>query len=31
MYRDVDYLRLQAKENITKYIDERLPEERKRR
>jgi hypothetical protein len=27
MYRDVDYLRPQAKENITKYIDERLPEE----
>jgi DNA-binding transcriptional regulator LsrR (DeoR family) len=25
--RDVDYLRQQAKENITKYIDERLPEE----
>jgi DNA-binding transcriptional regulator LsrR (DeoR family) len=25
--RDVDYLRQQAKENITKYVDERLPEE----
>jgi hypothetical protein len=25
--RDVDYLRLQAKENISKYVDERLPEE----
>src|SRR5918996_2499514 len=25
--RDVDYLRQQAKENIAKYIDERLPEE----
>jgi DNA-directed RNA polymerase specialized sigma subunit len=25
--RDVAYLRQQAKENITKYVDERLPEE----
>jgi hypothetical protein len=25
--RDVDYLRQQAKENITRYVDERLPEE----
>src|SRR5919106_6826998 len=25
--RDIDYLRQQAKENITRYIDERLPEE----
>ena len=25
--RDVDYLRQQAKENIAKYVDERLPEE----
>jgi DNA-binding transcriptional regulator LsrR (DeoR family) len=25
--RDVDYLRKQAKENITRYVDERLPEE----
>jgi hypothetical protein len=25
--RDIAYLRLQAKENIKKYIDERLPEE----
>ena len=25
--RDIDYLRLQAKDNITKYVDERLPEE----
>jgi DeoR/GlpR family transcriptional regulator of sugar metabolism len=25
--RDVDYLRQQAKENIARYIDERLPEE----
>ena len=25
--RDVDYLREQAKENIAKYVDERLPEE----
>ena len=25
--RDVDYLRQQAKENISKYVDERLPEE----
>jgi hypothetical protein len=25
--RDVDYLRQQAKENISRYIDERLPEE----
>jgi hypothetical protein len=27
MCRDVSYLRQQAKENITKYLDERLPEE----
>jgi DNA-binding transcriptional regulator LsrR (DeoR family) len=25
--RDVDYLRQQAKENIVRYVDERLPEE----
>jgi len=25
--RDVDYLRQQAKENIARYVDERLPEE----
>jgi hypothetical protein len=25
--RDVDYLRQQAKENISRYVDERLPEE----
>lgn len=25
--RDVDYIRQQAKENIAKYVDERLPEE----
>lgn len=25
--RDIDYLRQQAKENIAKYVDERLPEE----
>jgi hypothetical protein len=25
--RDVAYLRQQAKENITRYVDERLPEE----
>lgn len=25
--RDIEYLRQQAKENITKYVDERLPEE----
>jgi NADH/NAD ratio-sensing transcriptional regulator Rex len=28
--RDVDYLRQQAKENITRYVDERLPEEYER-
>ncbi len=27
IYRDVDYLRQQAKRNITRYVDERLPEE----
>jgi hypothetical protein len=27
MYQDLNYLRQQAKENIKKYIDERLPEE----
>ena len=25
--RDVDYLRQQAKENIARYVDERLPED----
>jgi Trp operon repressor len=29
--RDIAYLRLQAKENIKKYIDERLPEEYEKR
>jgi len=28
--RDVDYLRQQAKENITRYVDERLPVEYER-
>ena len=27
IYRDLTYLRQQAKDNIKKYIDERLPEE----
>jgi hypothetical protein len=26
VYRDVAYLRQQAKENIARYVDERLPE-----
>ena len=29
--RDIQYLRQEAKENIRKYIDEKLPEEYKRK